>query len=53
MLMPRYAVVEPRRLRDRKALPLELVDDVGRQIVDDEIDRALAELEAAHRVVGQ
>ena len=34
------------------ALLLELPDDVGRQLVDDDVDRALAQLEAAHDVVG-
>ena len=33
------------------ALGAELPDDVGREIVDHEIDCALAQLEAAHRVV--
>ena len=31
---------------------LKLPHDVGRQIIDDQIDRALAEFETAHRVVG-
>ena len=45
--------VESRRALDREpAALLELVDDVGRQIVDDEIGRTLAQLETAHRVVG-
>ena len=33
-------------------LALHLPDDVGRDVVDDEIDGALAQLESAHRVVG-
>ena len=34
------------------AAALELMHDVRRQIVGDDIDRPLAELEPAHRVVG-
>ena len=33
------------------AAAFELVDDVGREVVDVDVDRALAQLEAAHGVV--
>ena len=46
-------VVGARRRGDLHApFVAQLPHDVGRQVVDDEIDRALAQLEAAHRVVG-
>jgi hypothetical protein len=45
--------IEPRIPGDReRALRFELVHHVRRQIVHDQVDRALAQLEPAHRVVG-
>ena len=47
MLIPEVEEVESRRALDRELVaPFKLINDVGRQVVDDEIGRALAELEA-------
>src|SRR5438094_736476 len=45
-------VVGSRRRDDLEApFLLELMNDVGHDVVDDQIDRALAQLQPAHRVV--
>ena len=51
-VQPEIGVVAAGRGRDAEpALGLQLPHDVRSEVVDDEIDRALAQLEAAHRIV--
>jgi hypothetical protein len=50
MLKPRYEKSRPCHLDP--SVGVQLVHDVGRQVVDDQIHRSLAQFEAAHRVVG-
>ena len=45
-------IVEPRRGFQGQAVLLELIDDIRRKVVDDEIGAALSQLEPLHDVVG-
>ncbi len=50
---PDVLIVHARRLDDlQPSIVVQLVHDVRRHIVDDQIHRALAQLEATHHLVG-